>query len=255
MQQFRAQLAALPPSLTMAGATNEAAAALAAAKKVEMQRELMIRIMNGGDQMLLSKQAQDSIRDMKTLIDEAGERVVRVSRSQVYKDTIRDGTAWGSATHLREAVGQVEDILQEASDAQKELQKARAEASGREIMARVAGGGGGGGQVASAAAAAAQAEPDECTICTDKLGVRNGPGPYGTITTACRHRFHRKCINDWLNTGNMKCPLCRADLNPPFVGIAGRRQYGAKRYRKRPTRKQGKHYKKKTRRGKRHFRA
>ena len=108
---------------------------------------------------------------------------------------------------------------------------------------------------AAAGAGAAAAQPDECTICTDKLGVRNGPGERGTITTACGHRFHRGCINQWLNTGNMKCPLCRADLNPPFVGIAGRRQYGAKRYRKRATRKQGKHYKKKTRRGKRYFRA
>jgi hypothetical protein len=108
--------------------------------------------------------------------------------------------------------------------------------------------GGGGGAPAAAPPAAAQ--PEECTICTDKLGVRNGPGPDGTITTACGHRFHRACINQWLNTGKMNCPLCRAVLNPPFVGADKRRQYGAKRYRKRATRKQGKHYKKKTRRGK-----
>jgi hypothetical protein len=106
--------------------------------------------------------------------------------------------------------------------------------------------GGGGG-------APAAARPEECTICMDPLGVRNGPGADGTITTACGHRFHRKCINHWLNEdGKTTCPLCRAALNPPFVGIAGRRQYGAKRYRKRATRKQGtrkqgKYYKKKTR--------
>jgi hypothetical protein len=109
-------------------------------------------------------------------------------------------------------------------------------------------------QAATAAAAGGGAEepPDECTICMNPLGVRNGPGLDGTITTACHHRFHRKCINDWLNTGNTSCPNCRAALNPPFVGTSGRRQYGAKRYRKRSSRKQGtrkqsKYYKKKTR--------
>jgi hypothetical protein len=87
---------------------------------------------------------------------------------------------------------------------------------------------------------------NDCSICFEPMTEK-----VATLLP-CGHRFHRACINQWLNTGKMNCPLCRAALNPPFVGTSGRRQYGAKRYRKRAsrkqgTRKQGKYYKKKTR--------
>ncbi len=28
---------------------------------------------------------------------------------------------------------------------------------------------------------------------------------------ACKHYFHTKCINDWLNEGSFNCPICRSD--------------------------------------------
>jgi hypothetical protein len=54
-----------------------------------------------------------------------------------------------------------------------------------------------------------------CSICKDPLSSVNSEGPKGTITVlACKHRFHRDCINSWINSkNNTKCPMCRGSFN------------------------------------------
>jgi hypothetical protein len=37
-----------------------------------------------------------------------------------------------------------------------------------------------------------------------------------TITTACNHKFHESCLNEWLNI-KANCPLCRHALEPRFI--------------------------------------
>jgi hypothetical protein len=189
------------------------------------------KIMEGGDQSLLSVQAASANDNLK------------LSISNALKDAMVIQGEAKKLTNMIEVVNHADRVIDHAIRAMQlhlELKNAISAAKQRQNPAAAGGGSG------------AEEPPDECTICMNPLGVRNGPGADGTITTACHHRFHRKCINDWLNTGNTSCPNCRAALNPPFVGASGRRQYGAKRYRKRAsrkqgTRKQGKYYKKKTR--------
>lgn len=55
-----------------------------------------------------------------------------------------------------------------------------------------------------------------CSICLDELvktkrGWRRFFGPREIVTTPCRHRFHRRCI-DGLET----CPLCRESLRTTY---------------------------------------
>jgi hypothetical protein len=61
-------------------------------------------------------------------------------------------------------------------------------------------------------------EQTECPICLDELcwpcnnednGQESSPGDDDDIgMLPCAHRFHSKCINDWLQREN-RCPLCR----------------------------------------------
>jgi hypothetical protein len=46
---------------------------------------------------------------------------------------------------------------------------------------------------------------DECSICFDEI-TRNQ-----SKTLTCKHTYHKKCINLWLEK-NIKCPLCRAPV-------------------------------------------
>ena len=46
-------------------------------------------------------------------------------------------------------------------------------------------------------------EPQNCAICIDKL-----KGGQMVKSLACTHKFHSKCINDWLKV-KLKCPLCK----------------------------------------------
>jgi hypothetical protein len=49
--------------------------------------------------------------------------------------------------------------------------------------------------------AASEADPnEECPICQEA-----GPNE----TTRCGHRFHRACLNQWINRGHNNCPMCR----------------------------------------------
>ncbi|VFQ95350.1 unnamed protein product [Cuscuta campestris] len=36
----------------------------------------------------------------------------------------------------------------------------------------------------------------------------------------CEHVFHRACLDRWLGTGRMTCPLCRNHVKPPHAAAA-----------------------------------
>jgi hypothetical protein len=45
---------------------------------------------------------------------------------------------------------------------------------------------------------------DLCIICLCEGNV---------YFTVCRHTFHKKCLQEWFNTGTNKCPCCRTELD------------------------------------------
>jgi hypothetical protein len=51
-----------------------------------------------------------------------------------------------------------------------------------------------------------EAEQSNCAICIDPLKT-------GQMIKAlnCTHKFHSKCINDWLKV-KLKCPLCKQSV-------------------------------------------
>ena len=51
-------------------------------------------------------------------------------------------------------------------------------------------------------------EEDVCSICL--VAVKKGDKVY---ELACKHLFHPKCINPWLEKSTV-CPNCRRDLTP-----------------------------------------
>jgi WD40 repeat protein len=80
---------------------------------------------------------------------------------------------------------------------------------------------------AAAKGADVRAGQSECTICLDTFDTpKNGPGPTDTVTTKCYHRFHRKCINKWLEQHN-NCPVCKRVIEG---------QLGGRKYKKKQTR-------------------
>jgi hypothetical protein len=59
----------------------------------------------------------------------------------------------------------------------------------------------------------------QCAICLGSMidpltesAIRFGPKEEGYLP--CTHKFHRNCIEPWLNRGKTSCPACRA-LVPP----------------------------------------
>ena len=49
----------------------------------------------------------------------------------------------------------------------------------------------------------------DCPICLEVLNKYENEG--SCETPCCLQTFHRKCINNWLNT-NKKCPMCREKM-------------------------------------------
>lgn len=47
-----------------------------------------------------------------------------------------------------------------------------------------------------------------CSVCLSGLEVRDVVRELGN----CRHAFHRQCIDAWVDTGKVTCPLCRSQL-------------------------------------------
>ncbi|XP_070043191.1 RING-H2 finger protein ATL18-like [Nicotiana tomentosiformis] len=50
----------------------------------------------------------------------------------------------------------------------------------------------------------------ECAVCLCK--IEEGEE---VRELRCDHLFHRVCLDRWLGTGHMTCPLCRNHLKPP----------------------------------------
>jgi len=46
-------------------------------------------------------------------------------------------------------------------------------------------------------------EPSLCAICLEKGGDQESQLP-------CGHRFHRACIQEWLTSHYLRCPLCNS---------------------------------------------
>lgn len=47
---------------------------------------------------------------------------------------------------------------------------------------------------------------EECFICS-----QNFQASYQSRTLQCKHKFHRVCLEQWLNK-NKSCPLCRTPV-------------------------------------------
>lgn len=53
-------------------------------------------------------------------------------------------------------------------------------------------------------------ELNECSICLSENNKLS-------INTACGHKFHKDCIELWLQTSSISCPICRTRINPEFI--------------------------------------
>lgn len=49
-----------------------------------------------------------------------------------------------------------------------------------------------------------------CVICLGKLAAQDKVRKLGN----CAHGFHVECIDKWVDSGRVSCPLCRASLLP-----------------------------------------
>lgn len=54
---------------------------------------------------------------------------------------------------------------------------------------------------------------ESCVICL--VDYRHGDSVLRS--SACEHVFHKKCIAEWIETGNRACPCCRTEI--PLAGI------------------------------------
>jgi len=57
------------------------------------------------------------------------------------------------------------------------------------------------------------AHSKECSICCDKLYTEK------TKKLECKHIFHKKCLDEWLERDN-RCPLCRNDIQQHSFKVA-----------------------------------
>lgn len=47
----------------------------------------------------------------------------------------------------------------------------------------------------------------ECSICRENIVGRDA-----VMSNYCNHKFHRDCIEPWINTGHNSCPMCRGRM-------------------------------------------
>ena len=52
-----------------------------------------------------------------------------------------------------------------------------------------------------------------CAICLENV---KGKKHYAFCSES-KHKFHEKCINQWIDRGNTRCPTCRGELNIPYT--------------------------------------
>jgi hypothetical protein len=56
-----------------------------------------------------------------------------------------------------------------------------------------------------------EADGDECAVCLAEYAA----GDEVRVLPACRHGFHRECVDRWLLTRAPTCPVCRSPLAAP----------------------------------------
>lgn len=54
-------------------------------------------------------------------------------------------------------------------------------------------------------------------------------GEYGLVFRHCKHAFHAKCLNTWLDRRHT-CPCCRESVSPDASSVKGRRRFDSVRY-------------------------
>ena len=55
----------------------------------------------------------------------------------------------------------------------------------------------------------------ECSICLNPLGQNQEDIEAPTrhfYLTPCKHKFHEKCLENWVVRANKKCPVCRGEI-------------------------------------------
>ena len=52
---------------------------------------------------------------------------------------------------------------------------------------------------------------DTCRVCLEEMEITDG-----LFRLPCRHKFHRKCLEQWLCKCN-RCPLCKSRVSLPVL--------------------------------------
>jgi len=47
----------------------------------------------------------------------------------------------------------------------------------------------------------------DCSVCLDTMDEKSQ-----NVSTVCGHVFHKKCVENWMNTGQNSCPQCRKPI-------------------------------------------
>ncbi|KAF8702564.1 hypothetical protein HU200_032948 [Digitaria exilis] len=62
-----------------------------------------------------------------------------------------------------------------------------------------------------------------CRVCLEGLEATDEVRRLGN----CAHAFHTRCIDRWIDMGEVTCPLCRSNLLPRRrAGLLGRARFG-----------------------------
>ncbi|RLM73213.1 hypothetical protein C2845_PM15G19480 [Panicum miliaceum] len=65
-------------------------------------------------------------------------------------------------------------------------------------------------------------EPPTCRVCLEGLEATDEVRRLGN----CAHAFHTRCIDRWIDLGEVTCPLCRSHLLPRRrAGLLGRARF------------------------------
>ena len=54
---------------------------------------------------------------------------------------------------------------------------------------------------------------ENCSICQDRMRQ----GELIRTLTACTHKFHQSCVDNWLLERSVRCPECRHDIREPMA--------------------------------------
>ncbi|WOK98946.1 putative E3 ubiquitin-protein ligase RHA1A [Canna indica] len=66
----------------------------------------------------------------------------------------------------------------------------------------------------------AEDESATCIICLGQMEAKHKVRELGN----CGHGFHLECIDNWVDVGQVTCPLCRAHLLPSLTCAEERRE-------------------------------